>query len=230
MRRYRTRGGSVKINAVLSEPPRFEWLPDTEGEELLRSSFTLCPSIDYLERAWQDACRGRPAEHPYVEVEVPSMSDPSLTDDDSVVMTMFTQYGPPDERDWGEGDREAYADRCFEILACHAPNVKAAVRHREVLAPPDIERVFGLVGGSIFQGEQGLNQMAFMRPTPHLSGYATPVGGLYVCGAGTHPGGGVMGASGHNAARRVLADLRRLRPRTRAATGAPARAPDTTRA
>jgi phytoene dehydrogenase-like protein len=218
--RYRSRGGSVKINAVLSEPPRYEGLSDTDAEELLHASFTLSPSIDYLERAWQDACRGRPAENPYIEVEVPSVSDPGLTDDDSVVMTMFTQYGPPNEEDWAEGDREAYAQRCFEILGRYAPNVKDAVIDYEVLAPPDIERVFGLVGGSIFQGEQGLHQMAFMRPTPQLSRYATPVDGLYICGAGTHPGGGVMAASGHNAAHRVLGDLRggigqRLRRRLR---------------
>ena len=239
--RFRTRGGSVKINAVLSEPPRFEGLSEAEAEDLLHTSFTLCPSIDYLERAWQDACRGRPAENPYVEVEVPSVSDPSLTDDDSVVLTMFTQYGPPDADDWAEGDREAYADRCFEILGRYAPNVKDAVINYEVLAPPDIERVFGLLGGSIFQGEQGLHQMGFMRPTPQLSRYATPVSGLYLCGAGTHPGGGVMGASGHNAAHRVLVDLRRdahrpgrmlrrFRPGASSANGAPARAPDATRA
>jgi phytoene dehydrogenase-like protein len=211
--RYRSRGGSVKINAVLSEPPRYEGLSGEMAEELLHTSFTLSPSIDYLERAWQDACRGRPADNPYIEVEVPSVSDPGLTDDDSVVMTMFTQYGPPNEEDWAEGDREAYAQRCFEMLGRYAPNVKDAVIEYEVLAPPDIERVFGLVGGSIFQGEQGLNQMAFMRPTPQLSRYATPVDGLYICGAGTHPGGSVMGASGHNAAHRVLADLRGGRAR-----------------
>ena len=240
IRRYRSRGGSVKINCVLSEPPEFDGLSAAETEELLHASFTLCPSIDYLERAWQDACRGRPSESPYIEVEVPSVSDPGLTDDDSVVMTMFTQYGPPSADDWGEGEREAYAERCFEILGRYASNVRDAVVHYEVLAPPDIERVFGLLGGSIFQGEQGLDQMAFMRPTPELSGYATPVGGLYLCGAGTHPGGGVMGASGHNAAQRVLADLRpglgrsrflrRFRSRVGSANGAPARAPGATRA
>ncbi|HSJ17815.1 MAG TPA: NAD(P)/FAD-dependent oxidoreductase, partial [Solirubrobacterales bacterium] len=238
--RYRSRGGSVKVNCVLSEPPRFESLSAAQAEKLLHASFTLCPSLDYLEGAWQDACRGRPSESPYIEVEVPSVSDPSLTDDDSVVMTMFSQYGPPEESDWAEGDRDAYAERCFEIVGRYAPNLRQTVQHYEVLAPPDIERVFGLVGGSIFQGEQGLNQMAFMRPTPELSRYATPVGGLYLCGAGTHPGGGVMAASGHNAAHRVLRDLRggrgrerllrRFRPGARAATAAPERAPGATRA
>ena len=129
-------------------------------------------------------------------------------------MTMFTQYGPPDEAGWPEGAREKYADACIEHLARYAPNVPGAILEREVLAPPDIERIFGLTGGSIFQGEQGMDQMAFMRPSPLLSGYATPVHGLYLCGAGTHPGGGVMAASGHNAAKRILRDGRLNRVRS----------------
>ena len=145
---------------------------------------------------------------------MPTSVDPSLTDDGSTVLTMFTQYGPYREEDWPEGAREAYAERCFDLLAEHAPNVKDALVHYEVLAPPDLERIFGLVDGSIFQGEQGLDQMAFMRPSPLLAQYATPVDGLYLCGAGTHPGGGVMGACGHNAAQRVLKD-RRSRARRR---------------
>jgi phytoene dehydrogenase-like protein len=211
MRRFRTRGGSVKINAILSEPPHYERLDPERRGQVLRTSLAISPSIDYLERAWQDATRGKPAEGPYIEVEVPTSIDPSLTDDGSTVLTMFTQYGPHAESDWGEGDREAYAQRCFAMLAEHAPNVPDSIVHYEVLAPPDLERVFGLEGGSIFQGEQGLDQMAFMRPSPELARYATPVHGLYLCGAGTHPGGGVMAASGHNAAQRVLRDRRRQR-------------------
>ena len=222
MRRYRTRGGSVKINMVLSEKPRYEGV-DADTEEMLnRTGVNLCPSVDYLEQAWQDALAGRPATNPYVEAEFPSSIDSSLTDDGRYVMTMFTQYGPHDEADWAEGDRERYADACVEHLARYAPNVPDAIVEREVLAPPDIERIFGLQGGSIFQGEQGLDQMAFMRPIPELSHYSTPVHGLYLCGAGTHPGGGVMAAAGHNAARRILRDRRgrrfRLRRRAAAAT------------
>jgi len=207
MRRYRSRGGSVKVNWILSEPPRFS------DDALMHTSLAICPSIDYLERAWQDATLGKPAAGPYIEVEVPTAIDPSLTDDGTTVMTMFTQYGPHDEAGWPAGAREAYAHRCLDIVAQHAPNVLDAIIDYEVLAPPDIERVFGLDGGSIFQGEQGLDQMAFMRPTPELSRYATPVHGLYLCGAGTHPGGGVMGASGHNAAQQVLKDARLRRAR-----------------
>jgi phytoene dehydrogenase-like protein len=222
MRRYRTRGGSVKVNCVLSELPRFSGVSEDEGRALLRTSLAVCPSIDYLERAWQDATRGVPASEPYIEVEVPSAIDPTLTDDGSVILTMFTQYGPWSADDWPDGAREAYGRRCLDILARHAPNVPDAVVEMEVLAPPDLERIFGLEGGSIFQGEQDLAQMAFMRPCPGLARYATPVHGLYLCGAGTHPGGGVIAASGHNAAQRVLRDRaghmpRRLRRRRTAA-------------
>jgi phytoene dehydrogenase-like protein len=179
----------------------------------------LCPSVDYLEQAWQDALAGRPADAPYVECELPSSIDETLTDDGTWVMTMFTQYGPPDPEAWENGARERYAKACVDHLARYAPNVPDAIVHQEVLAPPDLERVFGLRDGSIFQGEQGLDQMAFMRPSPMLAHYATPVHGLYLCGAGTHPGGGVMAASGHNAAKRILRDRRfgRLRRRRVAA-------------
>jgi phytoene dehydrogenase-like protein len=211
MHRYRTRGGSVKVNLVLSEPPRYQGVTEEEQQLMMTAGVNICPSIDYLERAWQDATLGKPAEHPYVEAELPSAVDTTLTDDDRWVMTMFTQYGPPHEEDWKPGDRERYGDTCIEQLSRFAPNLPDAVLEREVLAPPDLERIFGLRGGSIFQGEQGLDQMAFMRPHPELAQYATPVDGLYLCGAGTHPGGGVTGCSGHNAAHRILKDRRRAR-------------------
>jgi phytoene dehydrogenase-like protein len=206
LRRYKTRGGSVKVNWVLSEPPHYEGVSDEDRHMLLRSGVAFCPSIDYLERAWQDAVRGRPSEAPYLEVEVPTTIDKSLTDDGSTVVTMFTQYGPYNEEGWPEGSRERYGQQCLDTLGAVAPNVRDAVVHHEVLAPPDLERIFGLLGGNIFQGEQGLDQMAFMRPSPALAQYATPVDGLYLCGAGTHPGGGVMAAGGHNAAKRILTD------------------------
>jgi phytoene dehydrogenase-like protein len=201
----------VKINMVLSEQPRYEGVSPEQQQMLERTGVNLSPSIDYLESAWQDVLAGRPASEPYVEAELPSAIDPTLTDDGRWVMTMFTQYGPPGEEAWGGDARERYADACIEHLARYAPNVPGAILEREVLAPPDLERIFGLVDGSIFQGEQGLDQMAFMRPSPLLAQYATPVDGLYLCGAGTHPGGGVMAAAGHNAAKRILRDRRRSR-------------------
>ena len=149
------------VRAAALRAPRAE-----QQQAVLHTSLAICPSIDYLERAWQDATRGVPAEAPYIEVEVPSAIDPTLTDDDSVVLTMFTQYGPHAEADWKEGDREAYAQRCFDDPGRARAQRADAIVHYEVLAPPDLERIFGLEGGSIFQGEQGLDQMAFMRPCP----------------------------------------------------------------
>ena len=122
MRRYRTRGGSVKINMVLSEPLRYEGVSPEEAGLLLTTGVNLCPSIDYLERAWQDATLGRPAENPYVEAELRSAVDGSLTDDGRFVMTMFTQYGPPSEDAWAGDARERYADACIAHLARYAPN------------------------------------------------------------------------------------------------------------
>ena len=123
MRRYRTRGGSVKINMVLSEPPRYEGVTRGAAPDAPHTGVNLCPSIDYLERAWQDCLMGRPAAEPYVEAELPSAIDSSLTDDGRWVMTMFTQYGPPDEEAWAGDARERYADACVEHLARYAPNV-----------------------------------------------------------------------------------------------------------
>ncbi|HEX2389031.1 MAG TPA: NAD(P)/FAD-dependent oxidoreductase [Solirubrobacterales bacterium] len=208
MAAYRTRGASVKINMVLSEAPVYEGLSEEDSRHLLTAGVNWCPSLDYLERAWQDAVRGVPSEHPYVEMEVPSSIDSSLTDDDRWIATMFTQYGPTEHEQWPEGSRERYADTCVASIGEYATNLPGSIVEREVLAPPDLEDIFGLVDGSIFQGEQDIAQMAFMRPAPTLAQYATPLEGLYLCGAGTHPGGGVMAASGHNAAQRILKDRR----------------------
>lgn len=215
LRRYRSRGGSVKVNLVLARPPRYADASDADADALLRTGVALCTSIEHLERAWQDATLGRPAEQPYVEVECPSVVDPSVADGPGCVVSIFSQYGPHDEAGWPAGARQRYLDTCLDALGRFAPGVKDTVLHAEVLAPPDLERIFGLDGGSIFQGEQDLAQLGFMRPSPLVAQYATPVGGLYLCGAGTHPGGGVMAASGHNAAARVLRDLRRARRRRR---------------
>ena len=209
LKRLRTRGGSVKINCTLSEPPRFEGMNAAEQATLLRTGVSLCRSVDHLERAWRDALDGKPADEPHVEMQVPSAVDSTLTDDGSIVMNLFAQFGPPQAEAWGGDARETFGERCLQEVARVAPNVPASVIDLEVLAPPDLEEVLGLVGGSIFQGEPALDQLGILRPAPLLARYATPVRGLYLCGAGTHPGGGVTGAPGHNAAHRVLRDLRR---------------------
>jgi phytoene dehydrogenase-like protein len=137
-----------------------------------------------------------PGDHAYIEVELASAVDPTLADGDGCVVTMFGQYGPPDADGWPDGSRERWLRACLGVLDAVAPGVADSVVHAEVLAPPDLERIFGLRGGSIFHGEQDLAQLAFMRPAPALARYATPVDGLYLCGAGTHPGGGVMARRG----------------------------------
>ena len=209
MRRYRSRGGSVKVNWILSEPPRFE---HPESDALLHTSLAICPSIDYLERAWQDATLGKPAEGPYIEVEVPTSLDPTLTDDGTTVMTMFTQYGPHDEAGWPDGAREAYAMRCLgpdrpvraerprrgrPLRGARAARPRADLRARRRLDLP----------GRAGPGPDGVHaaDAAARRATRRRSH------GLYLCGAGTHPGGGVIAAAGHNAAQRVLKDRRKRR-------------------
>jgi phytoene dehydrogenase-like protein len=182
MRRYRTRGGSVKINMVLSEPPRYEGVSDEMQEVLRHTGVNLCPSIEYLEKAWQQALGGEPADEPYVEAELPSAIDSSLTDDGTWVMTMFTQYGPPDEAGWPDGARERYADACVNHLAKYAPNVPDAIVEREMLAPPDIERIFGLTGGSIFQASRGSTRWRSCAP-PHSSPVTRPRSRACTCAA-----------------------------------------------
>jgi phytoene dehydrogenase-like protein len=203
---YRTRSPSAKVNVALSELPDFVARP---GRDLgpQHPEFILNPSIDYLERAWDDCKYGRPSEHPMMDCVIPTTKDPTIAPEGMHVMTCFVQYVP-----YGDVDREALGDRVIDTIAEYAPNVKAAVVHRQVLTPKDLEERFGLLGGNIFHGEMSLDQLFSMRPVPQASGYRTPVRGLYLCGSGTHPGGGVMGAPGHNAAKVIAADLRKRIP------------------
>jgi phytoene dehydrogenase-like protein len=205
VQRYRTRSPSAKVNVALSELPDFTARP---GRDLgpQHPEFIINPSIDYLERAWDDCKYGRPSEHPMMDCVIPTTKDRSLAPDGMHVMTCFVQYVP-----YGDVDREAFGDRVIDTIAEYAPNVKGAVVHRQVLTPKDLEERFGLLGGNIFHGEMSLDQLFSMRPVPQASGYRTPLPGLYLCGSGTHPGGGVMGAPGHNAARVIASDLRRGR-------------------
>lgn len=208
--RYRTRSGSVKVNVALSELPRFpSW--DQEGDPHLGLA-AVSPSIEYLERAWDDAKYGRPSEHPYVEVVFPTAHEAGLAPEGKHVMLAFCQYGPYELREgsW-DTERERFGRRVIDTLGEFAPNLPDAVEHMEVLAPKDIEERFGLVGGNIMQGELTPDQMFSFRPIPFYGDYRSPVAGLYLCGAGTHPGGGVMGVPGRNAATVVLRDHRRGR-------------------
>ncbi|MGH2691318.1 MAG: phytoene desaturase family protein [Actinomycetota bacterium] len=208
--RYRTRGSSAKVNLALSELPDFRAMPGIElGPQ--HPEFMLSPSVDYVERAWDDAKHGRPSEKPMLDCVIPTTKDPTLAPQGSHIMTAFVQYAPSElaeGRSWDD-ERDALGDRVIDTIAEYAPNVKAAVLHREVLTPLDLERRFGLLGGNIFQGEMALDQLYNLRPAPQAGAYRTPLRGLYLCGSGAHPGGGVMGAPGHNAARIIARDLRR---------------------
>ena len=206
IKRYRSEGTSCKINVALHGLPRFRALPDVPGPHH-RATMHLCPSIEYVERAWDDAKYGRPSRSPLLELTIPTMYDPSLAPPGKHIMGIFLQYAPYTLRGatWDEL-REPFADRVFELIEEYAPGFRSLVVDRQVLTPLDLERRFGLTGGNIFHGEMSLDQMFVMRPVAGSARYKTPVAGLYLCGSGAHPGGGVMGAPGYNAAREILKD------------------------
>jgi phytoene dehydrogenase-like protein len=200
---------SLKINLALSGLPDFKAMPGTGAGPQHRGTIHIAPTLDYIERAYDDAKYGRPSESPILECTIPSVVDPTIAPPGGHLMSIFVQYAPTVLRDASWDDvKEAFADRCLEVLAEYAPNIQSLVIDREVLSPLDIERRFGLTGGNIFQGAMTLGQLFFLRPVPGYANYRTPIRGLYLCGAATHPGGGVMGACGYNAAREILRDGR----------------------
>ena len=207
LRRYRSEGTSCKINLALSGLPSFRALPGAPAAQH-RATMHICPSIEYVERAWDDAKYGRPSQSPLLELTVPTMYDPSLAPVGRHIMGIFLQYAPYTLRDatWDEL-REPFANRVFDLIEEYAPGFRSLIVESQVLTPLDLERRFGLTGGNIFHGEMSLDQMFVMRPLPGYARYRTPIRGLYLCGSGTHPGGGVMGAPGYNAAREILRDL-----------------------
>ena len=201
---------SLKINLALSAVPNFTALPGAQPGPQHRGTIHLCPTLDYIEEAYDDAKHGRAARNPIIEATIPSVLDDTVAPKGMHVMSMFTQYFPYDIRE-GSIDywKERYADRCIEIMDEYAPGFKQSVVHRQVLSPRDLEARFGLTGGNIMQGAMSLSSLSFMRPVAGYADYRTPIRGLYLCGAATHPGGGVMGACGYNAAREILKDAGR---------------------
>jgi phytoene dehydrogenase-like protein len=196
---------SLKINVALSELPDFMARSGSSPDLHHRGTIHICPDQDYIERAFDDAKYGRPSGGPILECTIPSVVDPSVAPPGRHLMSMFIQYAPYKLREgtWDQV-RDTFADRCFDLLNDYAPNFKRSVIARQVLTPPDLERVFGLTGGNIFQGAMSLHQLFLMRPVPGYASYRTPLKGLYLCGSAAHPGGGVMGAAGANAARAIL--------------------------
>jgi phytoene dehydrogenase-like protein len=206
-----TRGSVIKVNLALSELPAYVGFPGGGVGPQHTGTVEICPSIDYLERAWQQADGGGVATDPFMEVFCGSAVDDSLAPPGVAVLSCFAQYAPQGEHDDWQSVRERAGDAVISTLARYAPNVPGAILHREVLGPPELEERFGLTGGNIFHGEILPGALFGERPVPGWGGGArTPVPGVYLCGAGAHPGGGVMGAPGRNAAMTVLSDLARL--------------------
>jgi phytoene dehydrogenase-like protein len=203
VRRYKLRGSSGKVNLALDALPDFSCLPG-EGEHL-RGAISFSPSVDYMERAYDDAKYGRFSQRPYIDIVIPTLVDPSMAPPGKHVMSCFVQYAPYHlaEGSWDD-KREVFGDVVIDVIAERAPNIRDIILHRQVLTPLDIERTFGLSEGNIFQGELSLEQLFFNRPVPGWSRYRTPVQGLWLCGSSTHPGGGIMGAPGRIAALEVL--------------------------
>ena len=204
IKQWRTEGTSCKINLALNGLPVFTSYPQTPGPQH-GATMHICPSIDYVERAWDDAKYGRPSESPMLEMTIPTTYDPSLAPAGKHIMGIFLQYAPYTLREGNWDDlREPFGDRVVNLIEQYCPNIKQIIEHRQVLTPLDLERRFGITGGNIFHGEMSIDQMFVLRPAAGAAGYKMPVEGLYMCGSGAHPGGGVMGAAGYNCAREVL--------------------------
>jgi phytoene dehydrogenase-like protein len=203
--RYKFRGSSGKVNLALDGLPNFKCLPG-EGAHL-RGAISISPSVEYMERAYDDAKYGRYSRRPYIDIVIPSLTDPSVAPPGKHVMSCFVQYAPYHlkEGTWDE-KRDEFGNTVIDTISEYAPNIKDIILHRQVLTPLDIERKFGLSEGNIFQGELSLEQLFFLRPVPGWAQYRTPIRNLYMCGSATHPGGGIMGAPGLNAAKKILSE------------------------
>lgn len=201
---------SAKINLGLSELPKFTCLAGDSSNVQLRGTIHVSPTLDYIERAFDDAKYGRPSNEPILEMTIPSTVDPTVAPPGKHVASIFVQYAPYKlaSGNW-DNIKETFADRCIDILSQYAPNIRSAIEHRQILSPLDLERQFGLTGGNIMQGAMHLHQLFTFRPTMGWADHRTPVKGLYLVGAASHPGGGVMGACGRNGALEILRDFPR---------------------
>ena len=204
-------GPCAKVNFVLSEEPRVTGMP-SDWTAPQRSLFTLVPSLEFAQRCYDIAKFGEIPEELWVDCVVASNVDSSLSPAGKHIMTTFVQYVPYKlKRGTWDENRELLADRVVRKIGEYAPNFAKSISARQVLTPLDLERTYGLTEGNIFHGDLSLDQLFFMRPVTGWSQYRTPVNGLYLCGAGAHPGGGVTGAPGYNAAHQALRDLKRGR-------------------
>ena len=205
--RFRVRGSSGKVNIALSELPQFTCLPG-EGP-LHRGAISISPSIDYIERAYDQAKYGQFSTQPYIDMIIPSMIDRDMAPPGHHVASCFVQYAPADiEGGWDDAKREAFGETVIATLEKYAPNIRRAIVGKQVITPADIERIAGITGGNIFHGELLLHQLLFLRPAPQWADFRTPLPGYYFGASGAHPGGGVMGAAGKLAAHEILKDWR----------------------
>ena len=208
IRRYKFRGSSGKVNLALDGLPNFQAMPGPGAH--LRGAISMSPSVDYMERAYDQAKYGEFSRRPYIDMVIPTLTDPSIAPPGKHIMSCFVQYAPYKLKpglSW-DTERDAFGDTVIDTIAEHAPNIRDIILHRQVLTPLDLERDFGLTEGNIFQGELTLEQLFFLRPAPGWAQYTTPVRNLWMCGSATHPGGGIMGAPGRNAALRILGQTR----------------------
>jgi phytoene dehydrogenase-like protein len=220
IRNWRSGSGVFRMNVALSEPPNFTTSPSTGVARHHSASMLVAPSLDYIDTAYTDARRLGWSRKPAIEMHMPSAFDETLAPKGAHVASLFCQYFAPKLPDGASWDdhREAAADAVIAAVTEHAPNFRQSIVGRMLLSPLDLERKFGLVGGDIFHGQLGLDQLFSARPMLGHADYRGPFAGLYMCGSSTHPGGGVTGAPGHNAAKVILADWRRLKaPRAAAA-------------
>ena len=206
VRRYKYRGSSGKVNLALDGLPNFKCLPGVGAH--LRGAMSISPSVEYMERAYDDAKYGNFSRRPYIDMVIPTLTDPSVAPAGKHILSCFVQYAPYKLRpglNWDQ-EKEAFGNNVIDTISEYAPNIKDIILHKQVLTPLDLEREFGLSEGNIFQGELSLEQLFFLRPVPGWAQYRTPIKNLYMCGSATHPGGGIMGANGRLAAIEILKD------------------------
>jgi phytoene dehydrogenase-like protein len=207
VRRYKFRGSSGKVNLALDGLPDFTCMPGPGAH--LRGAISISPRVEYMERAYDEAKYGTYSSRPYIDMVIPSLTDPSVAPPGKHILSCFVQYAPYKLKEGPEGwnqKRDAFGDTVVDTISQYAPNLKKIIIGRQVVTPLDLDREFGLTEGNIFQGELSLEQLFFLRPVPGWAKYRTPIKNLYMCGSATHPGGGIMGANGRIAAMEILKD------------------------
>jgi phytoene dehydrogenase-like protein len=206
--RYKFRGSSGKVNLALDALPNFKAMPGPGAH--LRGAISISPSVEYMERAYDDAKYGNFSRRPYIDMVIPTLTDPSIAPPGKHILSCFVQYAPYKLRpglNWDD-QKQAFGDNVINTIAEYAPNIKDIILHKQVITPLDLEREWGLSEGNIFQGELSLEQLFFLRPVPGYAQFRTPIKNLYMCGSATHPGGGIMGGPGRLAALEILKDFK----------------------